>query len=63
MIHTLSAMLRFRMFAIACGYEDGVDCDALRTDPLFNLAVDRARESGPPCSQPTMSRLGNTPCS
>ena len=22
-VHTLPAMLRFRMFAIACGYEDG----------------------------------------
>ena len=35
-VHTLSAMLRFRRFAIACGYEDADDCDALRTDPLFN---------------------------
>ena len=29
-VHTLPAMLRFRMFAIACGYEDADDCDALR---------------------------------
>ena len=42
MVHTLPAMLRFRMFAIACGYEDADDCDALRTDPLFKLAVGRA---------------------
>ena len=41
-VHTLPAMLRFRMFAIACGYEDADDCDALRTDPLFKLAVGRA---------------------
>ena len=27
-VHPLSAMLRFRMLAIACGYEDGDDCDA-----------------------------------
>ena len=40
-IHSLSAMLRFRMFAIACGYEDADDCDALRTDPLFKLAAGR----------------------
>ena len=26
-VHTLPAMLRFRMFAIACGYEDADDCD------------------------------------
>ena len=45
-------MLRFRMFAIACGYEDADDCDALRTDPLFKLAVGRAPESGRAlCSQ------------
>ena len=57
-VHTLPAMLRFRMFAIACGYEDADDCDALRTDPLLKLAVGRAPESGRDlCSQPTMSRL------
>ncbi len=33
-IHSLSAMLRFRMLAIACGYEDADDCDTLRADPL-----------------------------
>ena len=61
-VHTLAAMLRFRMFAIACGYEDADDCDALRGDPLFKLAVGRAPESGRDlCSQPTMSRLENAP--
>ena len=61
-VHTLPAMLRFRMFAIACGYEDADDCDALRADPLFKLAVGRAPESGRDLrSQPTMSRLENAP--
>ena len=61
-VHTLPAMLRFRMFAISCGYEDADDCDALRGDPLFKLAVGRAPESGRDlCSQPTMSRLENAP--
>lgn len=60
--HTLPEMLRFRMLAIACGYEDADDCDGLRADPLFKLAVGRAPESGEAlCSQPTMSRLENTP--
>ncbi len=55
-------MLRFRMFAIACGYEDADDCDDLRSDPLFKLVVGRAPESGRDlCSQPTMSRLENAP--
>ena len=61
-VHSLAAMLRFRMFAIACGYEDGDDCDSLRTDPLFKLAAGQAPESGRDlCSQPTMSRLENMP--
>jgi hypothetical protein len=60
--HTLAEMLRFRMLAIACGYEDADDCDSLRADPLFKLAVGRAPESGDDlCSQPTMSRLENMP--
>ena len=45
-VHVLPGMLRFRMFAIACGYEDADDCDALRGDPIFKLAVGRAPESG-----------------
>ncbi|MGH6878706.1 MAG: transposase, partial [Rhizomicrobium sp.] len=39
--HTLEEMLRLRMFAIAAGYEDADDCDALRHDPLFKMAVGR----------------------
>jgi Transposase DDE domain group 1 len=58
--HTLVEMLRFRMFAIAAGYADADDCDALRSDPIFKLAAGRAPETGEDlCSQPTMSRLEN----
>jgi hypothetical protein len=58
--HGIAEMLRFRMFAIAAGYEDADDCDALRTDPIFKLAAGRGPETGAPlCSQPTMSRLEN----
>ena len=61
-VHSLSAVLRFCMLAIACGYEDADDCDALRMDPLFKLASGEAPESGRALySQPTMSRLENTP--
>jgi hypothetical protein len=60
--HTVEEMLRLRMFAIAAGYEDANDCDALRHEPVFKMAVGRAPESGDPlCSQPTMSRLENAP--
>lgn len=62
LVHTLPEMLRFRMLAIACGYEDADDCDSLRADPLFKLAVGRPPQSGQDlCSQPTMSRLENMP--
>ena len=60
--HPLEEMLRLRMFAIAAGYEDANDCDSLRDDPIFKMAVGHAPESGDPlCSQPTMSRLENAP--
>jgi len=60
--HTLAEMLRFRMLAIAAGYEDGNDCDALRDDPAFKMALGRLPDSGAAlCSQPTMSRLENAP--
>ena len=60
--HTLVEMLRVRMFLIASGYEDGDDCDSLRADPAFKLAVGRLPETGAAlCSQPTMSRLENAP--
>src|SRR6266853_1116989 len=61
-VHPLEEMLRLRMFAIAAGYEDADDCDSLRYDPIFKMAVGHAPESGDPlCSQPTMSRLENAP--
>ena len=60
--HSFEEMLRLRMFAIAAGYEDANDCDALRHDPVFKMAVGHAPGSGDPlCSQPTMSRLENAP--
>jgi hypothetical protein len=60
--HTLAEMIRFRALLIAAGYEDGNDCDALRADPAFKMAVGRLPEGGAElCSQPTISRLENLP--
>jgi hypothetical protein len=60
--HELPELLKTRIFAIACGYEDANDLDRLRHDPLLKLAVGRCPESGDPlCSQSTMSRLENMP--
>ena len=61
--HTLSDMIRARIFAIACGYEDGNDLDRLRHDPAFKLACGRLPDTDRDlCSQPTLSRLENAPC-
>ena len=52
--HTLVEMIRFRALLIAAGYADANDCDALRTDPAFKMAVGRLPDTAdPPCSQPT----------
>jgi hypothetical protein len=60
--HSIAEMIRFRALLIAAGYADANDCDALRHDPAFKMAVGRLPESGGElCSQPTMSRLENLP--
>jgi Transposase DDE domain group 1 len=60
--HTIAEMIRFRALLIAAGYPDGNDCNALRRDPAFKMAVGQRPESGLDlCSQPTMSRLENLP--
>ena len=47
--HTLADMVRARILAIACGYEDADDLDALRVDPAFKLACGRLPETAPTC--------------
>ena len=60
--HGLAEMIRFRALLIAAGYADANDCDALRADPAFKMAVGRLPERGADlCSQPTMCRLENLP--
>jgi Transposase DDE domain group 1 len=60
--HELAGMIRYRALLIAAGYPDGNDCDALKSDPAFKMAVGRLPESGADlCSQPTSSRLENLP--
>jgi Transposase DDE domain group 1 len=60
--HSVADILRARMLAIACGYEDADDLDHLRTDPGFKLACGRLPDSGNDlCSQPTVSRWENVP--
>ena len=61
-IHSHTDMIRARVFAIASGYEDCDDLDALRIDPAFKMACGRRPETGKDLmSQPTLSRLENAP--
>jgi len=58
--HRPPDILRARIFAIACGYEDADDLDRLRCDPAFKLACGRPPDSGTDlCLQPP-SRAGRT---
>src|SRR3954470_24742334 len=44
--HTLAEIIRFRMLAIVAGYEDANDCNTLRHDPIFKIALGRLPEGG-----------------
>jgi Transposase DDE domain group 1 len=60
--HTLEEIIAARVFGICCGYEDGIDHNALRSDPALKMAVGRHPETG--CdlaSQSTISRFENAP--
>ena len=60
--HSLEDIIRFRMMMIAAGYEDGNDAASLRHDPSFKMALERNPQTGAAlCSQPTISRMENSP--
>ena len=45
-LHGYASMIRSRMFAIDCGYEDCDDLDELRCDPAFKMACERLPDTG-----------------
>jgi hypothetical protein len=58
--HALEALVRQRVFHIACGYEDQNEATTLRHDPVLKLVCGQRPESGAPlASQPTLCRLEN----
>ena len=60
--HRMGEIIEARVFGICCGYEDGIDHDALRHDPVMKMAVGRCPETGAPlASQSTISRFENAP--
>jgi hypothetical protein len=59
-IHTIEDLVRQRVFAIACGYEDCNDAARLGADPMHKLLLERDPLSGESlASQPTLSRFEN----
>lgn len=59
--HTMRDLMAQRIFQIACAYEDGNDANALRSDALFKLGLERKplEEDTDLASAPTFSRLEN----
>jgi hypothetical protein len=56
--HTLSELLRFRLYSIIAGYEDCNDAQLLRHDPIFQMIANR-EFAQPLGSQPTLCRWEN----
>ena len=59
--HSLAEIIRFRLLMISAGYEDGIDANTLRSDPMFKMAMDQTPGGPELCSQSTISRLENQP--
>ena len=57
--HTLSEMVRMRVFGILADYPDQNDHDVLRSDPVFKIVAGRSPEGDDLASQPTLSRFEN----
>jgi hypothetical protein len=59
--HPLQDLFAQRLYQIACAYADGNDANALRTDPVFKLGLERLplEATADLASAPTLSRLEN----
>jgi len=62
--HSISDILRARILAIACGYEDADDLDVLRTDPAFKWPAAGCLTAATICARSRPCRAGRTrpPC-
>ena len=59
--HSLTDLLRQRIYGMASGYADANDAARLAHDPIFKLLLDRSPVTGPELSsQPTLSRFENS---
>ena len=59
-VHSYHDLLRQRVYALACGYEDCNDAARLKGDPVHRLLLDRDLDQDAElASQPTLSRFEN----
>ena len=58
--HSVADILRARMLAIACGYEDADDLDHLRTDPGSSWPADGCRTAAQICAPSRPCHDGRT---
>lgn len=58
--HSLSDLVRQRIYQIVAGYEDCNDANFLKKDPTFKILVDRSLSDPDLASQPTLSRWENS---
>jgi hypothetical protein len=58
--HSLLELIRERVYLIAQGYEDAIDANTLRHDPLLKLSLGREPDEEPLAGQSTLSRLENS---
>ena len=59
--HSFADVIRFRLLMISAGYEDAIDANSLRGDPIFKMALDLTPSDRELCSQSTISGLENLP--
>jgi hypothetical protein len=59
--HSMKQLVTQRVLQLANGYEDAVDSNAMRHDPILKIACERLPKAGEEllASQPTMTRLEN----
>ncbi len=59
--HSINDIISQRVHQIACGYEDAIDSNSLRIDPVMKMATGCSPMEGDDlASQPTITRLGNS---
>jgi len=57
--HEMEALISQRVYALACGYEDGNDAAKLSSDPVMKLISGRDPSGEDLASQPSISRFEN----